>query len=57
MGPGPGSFGDEENAWGLDSSGGRVRPNAQLDMFQTRCGTNLLFFPKEKPFAHGKIPV
>lgn len=33
MGPGPGSFGDEENAWGLDSSGSRVRLNAQLDTF------------------------
>lgn len=46
---------DEENAWGLDSSGSRVRLNAQLDTFQKRCGNNLPFFHNEEPYAHGKI--
>lgn len=39
---------------GLDSDGGRVTLNAQLDTFQKQCGGNLVFYHIENPFADGK---
>lgn len=38
----------------LDSNGGQVTLNAQLDFFQKQCGSNLLFYHIENLLPVGK---